>query len=144
MRHKTIYLAGGFYSGWQDLVQALVPGQTWLDPRTHGLHDEGDYTKWDCEAIEASDIVFAYLEAGNPGGHNLGFEIGYAVALGKQVIFVEENTTTRPKRSRYTGMLRAGANWDVDSLRDGIKRLHSWLGITDEDRRLAPEWSIEF
>ena len=97
-----IYLAGGFATDWQDQVKdALKHNESieFFDPREHKLHDPRDYTEQDLKAIRECDMVFAYLESSSPGGMNLAFEIGYAHALGKPVVFVNE------KRPRYAEML---------------------------------------
>lgn len=99
-----IYLAGGFKSGWQDDVKEafeLRPDVEFFDPREHKLHDPRDYTKRDLEAIREADVVLAYMESDNPGWPNLAFEVGYAHALGKQVVLVN------CKRRRYAEMLHA-------------------------------------
>jgi hypothetical protein len=62
-----VYLAGGFRSGWQRRVKESLPDFKYLDPRQHDLSDPTQYTLWDLEAIRQCDIVFAILEADNPG-----------------------------------------------------------------------------
>ena len=116
----TVYLAGGFHSGWQDTVMTAVPRFSFFDPRVHGLKDETQYTLWDLEAIRQSDLVFAYLEATNPAGYALALEVGYARALGKRVILVDEKSTLDEKSKRYLGMVRSSADAVFESLEDGI------------------------
>ena len=67
-RPITVYLAGGFHSGWQDRLKEGVQQFIYLDPRTHALKDNVQYTLWDTEAIRHSDLIFAYLESTNPAG----------------------------------------------------------------------------
>ena len=74
---------------------------------------------WDLEAIRRSDWVFAYLEASNPGGYSLTLEVGYAKALGKRIILLNEKETDSVA-SRYLGMLSATADVKVASLDEGI------------------------
>lgn len=99
----NIYLCGGFKSNWQDQVIAEVrrlrPDAELFDPRENKVHDPKDYTKQDLEAIEACDIVFAYMESSNPGYANLAFEIGYAHARGKKVVLINE------KGARFAEMM---------------------------------------
>lgn len=90
----NIYLCGGFKTDWQDEVIAHVkrlrPDAELFDPRDHKLHDPKDYTKQDLQAIWDCDIVFAYMECTNPGMANLAFELGYAHAMGKKIVLVNE------------------------------------------------------
>lgn len=97
---------------------AAVPQFTFFDPRTHpAMADEALYTLWDLEAIRQSDLVFACLEATNPSGYGTALEVGYARALGKHIIVVDE---LDEKRKRYLGMVRASANVVFKTLEDGI------------------------
>lgn len=126
-----VYLAGGFKSGWQDTVMAACPGPTYLDPRAHGLADPTEYTEWDLRAVKTSDLVFAYLEATNPAGHNLAFEVGYAVAHGTPVLFVDEKAGRGGIPDTATSMLRAAATeWFYSAepgkaLETAIERLYN-------------------
>lgn len=119
-RGLKVYLAGGFRSGWQDIVMAAVPEFVFLDPRVHGLQDEMEYLVWDLEAVHQSDWVFAYLEATNPAGYALALEVGYAKALGKRIIFVDEKSVSEEQLRRYLSMVRAAADVTVASLEEGI------------------------
>ena len=118
-----VYLAGGFRSGWQDAVIRLASHHAFLDPRMHGLTEERDYTKWDLDAIKDSALVFAYLEKDNPSGAGLALEIGYAYALGKVIIFVEE---PGHPHSRYFGMARQCAYRLYNDLDEGANFLSSY------------------
>ena len=106
----TVYLAGGTRTNWQDAVLADLPGWRVIDPRTHGLKGERDYSLWDLEGIRKSDWVLAYFESTNPGGYNLALEIGFAKAHGKHIILVDEKSESDENVRRYTGMLRASAD----------------------------------
>lgn len=103
---SKVYLAGGFHSGWQDeVIKGLAdhPNVEFLDPRKTGLKSEWDYTRWDLDAIEDSDIVFACMEHDNPAGYDLMVEMGFAAALRKPIVFVETGVDSR---SKYYGMAR--------------------------------------
>ncbi len=101
---KVIYLAGGFKSGWQAKVIKQLPGYEFLDPSQHNIQDAAEYTRWDLDAVRASDIVLGYMESTNPGGYSLALEIGFAHALGKSVLLVDE--IKDPSVSRYFEMVR--------------------------------------
>jgi hypothetical protein len=64
-------------SHWQSIVRERLSGWRIIDPRTHHLAEERQYTLWDFEGVRLSDWVLAHLEASNPGGYNLAVEIGY-------------------------------------------------------------------
>jgi nucleoside 2-deoxyribosyltransferase len=100
-----VYLAGGFKSGWQDKVinHLSFKDIQFFDPRTNESDVKSFYPR-DIAALKTCDVVFAYLETSNPGGMNMAFELGYAAALGKRIIFVNERT------DRYMDMLIA-ASW---------------------------------
>jgi nucleoside 2-deoxyribosyltransferase len=119
---KLIYLAGGFRSNWQQEVRfVLEKSYTILDPSLHGLSDPEEYTKWDLEAIRKSNIVLANMEATNSGGYALGLEIGYAKALGKLIIFVDQIKDERV--SRYFEMVRQCSDFVFHDLKDAINLL---------------------
>ena len=89
-----VYLSGGMNSNWRSAVDYLR-GAPWIDvrfvnPCEHKLRDPRHYTAWDLKGIEICDIVFAYLASNNPSGIGLALEVGYAKALGKPVILVNE------------------------------------------------------
>lgn len=97
-----IYLCGGF-GDWQDIVtqqiKYLRPEVEVFDPSLHKLHDPKDYTKQDLENIADCDLVIAYMAVTNPGYPNLAFELGYAHALRKPILLVNE------KGQRYAEMM---------------------------------------
>jgi len=121
-----IYLAGGFKSGWQDQIRAEFAGSLdFIDPRKHEIVPGKSYTAWDLKGVQAADLIFAYLEATNPGGYALALEVGYAKALGKTVIFVEDPPTPTDSRARYLEMVRAAADYQCLSIAEGVSILRS-------------------
>lgn len=87
---KRIYLAGGFRSGWQKLAADRLPRFELLDPSLHNIEDPAEYTRWDLNAIQQCDIVLANMEPSNPGGYSLALEVGFAKALAKKIILVDQ------------------------------------------------------
>ena len=85
-----IYLSGGMRSDWQDRVMTAVPHHAYFDPRQNDTKIAQEYTFLDLMHIEHADLVFAYLESDNPSGLGLALEVGYALGLGKPVIFVSD------------------------------------------------------
>jgi nucleoside 2-deoxyribosyltransferase len=102
---RRIYLAGGFKSNWQAQVAARMAGVfELLDPSAHSIQDPSEYTRWDLEAVRQSDIVLANMEASNPGGYSLALEVGFAKALGKRIIMVDQ--IEDPSVKHYFEMVR--------------------------------------
>jgi nucleoside 2-deoxyribosyltransferase len=118
---KVIYLAGGFKSRWQTKVMKQLPGYEFLDPSQHNIQDAAEYTRWDLDAIRASDIVLGYMESTNPGGYSLALEIGFAHALGKKVVLVDE--IKDPSVSRYFEMARQCSGHVFATLAQAIEHL---------------------
>jgi nucleoside 2-deoxyribosyltransferase len=113
-----IYLAGGFRSGWQTIAHEALPEHELLDPSKHNLQHVSEYVLWDLDAIRHSDLVIAYMERSNPGGYSLALEVGFAHALGKKIILVEEHPCT--ERHRYFSMVREVATKTFSSLAEAL------------------------
>jgi nucleoside 2-deoxyribosyltransferase len=120
---KKVYLAGGFKSGWQEIVKSHAPSYVFLDPSLHDLDEPEEYTKWDLDAVQKSDIIFAYMESTNPAGYALSLEIGFAKALGKEIIFIEEHPNEN--RKRHFAMVRECADKNFKTLIEAIEYLKS-------------------
>jgi len=125
----VVYLAGGFYSNWQDTIIKKFPSVKFLDPRSHGLKDEKGYTFWDLEAIKKSDCIFAYFEEDNPGGFALASEIGYAKALNKIVIFIDEKSKSDEKLSGYLKMLHELADANYFDFEKGMLFFEKYIAM---------------
>lgn len=122
---KTVYLSGGHHSGWQDRVKNSVKQFKYLDPSKTNITDAKLYTQWDLEAVRNSDIVFAYLENSNPSGYGLSVEVGYAAALNKFIILIDEKSTATPEIASYLNIVRETANVVFDDFNKGITYLNS-------------------
>lgn len=118
---KRVYLAGGFRSGWQAGVSARLPEYMFLDPSSHSIQDPAKYAKWDLDAIRESDVVLANMEASNPGGYSLALEVGFAKALGKIVIFIDQ--INDPTVSRYFEMVRQCSDHVFKSIDEAVEHL---------------------
>jgi nucleoside 2-deoxyribosyltransferase len=128
----TVYLSGGMKSDWQDTVKSSIYNAEWIDPSRHGLSKPDEYTAWDLLGVRKADIVFAYLAEDNPSGIGLALEVGYAKALGKTIVFVDE-------RGGYTDIVRSTADVWCDNLDEGIGILRMFVqcrGKQDASRRL--------
>lgn len=125
-----IYLAGGFQTDWQDRLIERYPAVDFEDPRIHGLSDEEDYTEWDLAAIRRSEILFGYFEASNPAGFALALEIGYAKALEKEIIYVDEMSEHGQVPSRYLGMMRAVSDRTFTSFDKAVDYVSTLIGST--------------
>ena len=83
-----------------------------------------EYTEWDLQAIRHSDIILAYMELHNPGGYSLALEIGYAKALGKKIVFIEEHPEN--ERRKYFDMIREVVDYTFDDLESALAKVNSW------------------
>ena len=118
-----VYLAGGMTNPWREDVKAKAPNLEYLDPCVHGLSAERLYTTWDLLAVRKCDAVFVYFEADNPSGFGLSIEAGYACALGKTVILVDEKSAVDPITGKRLGMLRSISDAVFDSFEMGVEFL---------------------
>lgn len=128
-RRLTVYLAGGLNSGWQDQVRTSAPECEYLDPRSHGLANASAYTVWDLRAVRASDVVFAFLESTNPSGFGLSVEVGYAKALGKLIILIDEKSPSDEVLRRQLRIVQSAADVVFSELAAGIQYLRNLSGI---------------
>lgn len=147
---KSVYLAGGFRSDWQEKViksfSSVVEGIdydnriiSFYNPKTKTINNDlkvqekinkifansKNYVNWDLQAIDNSEVVFAYIERSNPAV-GVMFEIGYAIAKGIKVILVIEENHELFK-DRYFDILRERSFYNVTTLEDGILCLDNLL-----------------
>lgn len=121
-KRKVVYLAGGHRSGWQKEVQKAATGFEYKDPSSNGFTEPAQYTAWDLAAVRECDVVFAYFEESNPSGYGLALEVGYAAALGKLVIFVDEKSSIS-ELSSYLKILHETSDVSFDNFKAGIDYL---------------------
>ena len=119
-------------SGWQKKVKEKLDGNgeiELIDPGEHHIESAVEYTEVDLLHVKSSNIVFAYMEISNPGGFAMAFELGFARALGKKVIFCEEPGFSNDQRTKYLELLRNAADRTCVSLESGIEILR---GVINE------------
>lgn len=117
MDKQTVYLSGGFHSGWQDhVIRDLESLYDFYDPRKNPSNEPNIYTWLNLEHIDQSDVVLMHMEQTNPGAMNCSFELGYAVSRGKHVVVVFDG---RP----YADMLLTSANAVFYNLAEAIRYL---------------------
>ena len=124
--NTKVYLSGGMNkSNWQKKVIDSVEcdGYTFFNPREHNLKDSKHYTFWDLYYVDKCDIVFAYMQEDNPSGYGLTLEIGYAKALNKPIILVDEKSDPQEKFARYFKIVRESSTIVFENLEDGISLL---------------------
>ncbi len=116
----TVYLAGDTQSGWQRRVCKAIQDLQLLDPSKEDLADPKELTRWGLQAIRKSDVVLAYLDKDDQNGHALAFELGYAKALGKTILLVQEHGAEQDK---YIQTVRQVADFCFDSLGEAVSYL---------------------
>lgn len=129
-----IFLSGGMNeSNWQQEVINLVgqDGYIYFNPREHFLSNANEYTMWDLFYVKNCDVIFAYMQKDNLSGFGLTLEIGYAAALGKQIILVDEKSSFDEKFEQKFKIVRESSSIVFDSFSDGINFLKNLRnGIT--------------
>lgn len=118
-----VYLAGGMNeSNWQQKVIDNVGKKNFVfyNPREHSLTDSEEYTFWDLFYVKQSDILFAYMQSDNPSGIGLTLEIGYARALDKSIILVDERSKVDEAFANRFQIVRESSTIVFDNLKDGI------------------------
>jgi len=127
VRKQTVYLAGGMSGGWQSKVISALQGEfTFYNPAEHAIQNGEEYTAWDLHYVRCSDIIFAYMEGSNPSGIGLSLEVGFARALGKTVILVDERSASDPAFAHRFHIVRETASITLNSLSDGMRVLQSF------------------
>lgn len=114
-----VYLSGGMHSDWRWQVRRGCPDHVYIHPEDHNLALPMDYAMADILGIRQCDVVLAYMEGDNPSGIGLAFEVGYALALGKTVILVNESSAP------YFGILDASVTNTCKDLPEAVRVLRA-------------------
>lgn len=118
---EKVYLAGGMKSGWQDkIIQQFENKFTFLNPRDHHLNISEQYTIWDLHYVNKADIILAYMEKDNPSGYGLTLEVGYAKALNKTIILIDERSAIDTSFANRFKIVRESSNVVFNNLNDGL------------------------
>ncbi|MEM9299100.1 MAG: nucleoside 2-deoxyribosyltransferase domain-containing protein [Bacteroidota bacterium] len=124
---NKVYLSGGLGSNWQrKVIEELGKDFIMYNPREHGLDKPKEYTAWDLYHIKICDLVFAYMETDNQSGYGLTLEIGYAKALEKTIILVDERSKADATFESIFHIVRESASVSFDNLDSGIEYLKSF------------------
>ncbi len=121
-----VYLAGGMNdSNWQQKVIDQIGKHNFVfyNPREHSLTNSAEYTFWDLFYVKQSDILFAYMQEDNPSGIGLTLEIGYARAMDKSIILVDERSAIDETFANRFKIVRESSTIVFDNLNDGIEFL---------------------
>ena len=122
-----IYLAGGMKSEWQNIVKGKFRNSfIFFNPQDHKLNNPQEYTVWDLHFVKQSDIVLAYLNKENPSGYGLTLEIGYAKALNKTVILIDERSKEDLPFSGFFKIVRETADVVFEDFDSGLKYLEKF------------------
>lgn len=121
MNKVKVYLAGGMKSGWQDnIIERFKNKLFFFNPIDHKLDKSKEYTVWDLHFVKESDILFAYMEKDNPSGFGLTLEIGFAKALNKTIILVDERSKNDIQFSNYFKIVRESASVVFEDFQSGL------------------------
>lgn len=135
-----VYLAGGLNDfDWQNKVISSIKDENkpnkkeindnkrfvFYNPREHMLTNSREYTIWDLFYVQKCDILFAYMQKENPSGFGLTLEVGYARALDKPIILVDEKSVDDENFKKYFKIVRESSSIVFNNLEDGIKFLNN-------------------
>jgi nucleoside 2-deoxyribosyltransferase len=118
-----VFLSGGMNdSNWQQEVIDFVgtDGFIYFNPREHSLINPREYTMWDLFYVKNCEVIFAYMQKDNPSGFGLTLEIGYAAALGKQIILIDEKSTSDKLFEQKFKIVRESSTIVFDNFSDGL------------------------
>ena len=93
------------------------------NPREHSLTNSEEYTFWDLFYVKQSDILFAYMQNDNPSGIGLTLEVGYARAMDKSIILIDERSQNDKIFASRFQIVRESSTIVFDNLDDGISFL---------------------
>ena len=118
-----VFLSGGLsLSDCQSEVINKVGRESYIyfNPRMHLLNEASQYSIWDLHYVEKCDILFAYMQKENPSGFGLTLESGYASALGKPIILIDEKSISDKEFCSRFKIVREIASIVFDNLEEGI------------------------
>ncbi len=139
MEKLKVYLAGGMNSNWQTkVIEHFSDHFIFYNPIDHRLSRSKEYTIWDLFYIKKSDLVFAYMEKDNNSGYGLTLEVGYAKALGKTTILVDERSVSDKSFAEKFKMVRDSTEAVYDSLQQGLEFLGSFLRTNKSNEYALP------
>ena len=129
MSSKTsIFLSGGFKSDWQAKLFERYEGKfQFYNPREHKIAEPHLYASWDTHYVRKCDILFAYMEATNPSGFGLMFELGMAYALNKTIILVDERSEVDETFAKYFKIAHQPSGNVFKSLDEALQFLDKFI-----------------
>ena len=128
MEKLKVYLAGGMNSSWQaKVIEAYHDQFEFYNPMDHQLDKSKEYAVWDLFYVQRADLVFAYMERTNPSGYGLTLEIGFAKALNKTIILVDERSKVDNAFAEKFKIVRNSVQIVYDSFQQGLDFLGSFL-----------------
>ncbi|HET8859537.1 nucleoside 2-deoxyribosyltransferase domain-containing protein [Marivirga sp.] len=123
---SKVYLAGGMNSNWQKkIIDELSDQFIFFNPSEHKLDDVKEYKVWDLYYVKNCDILFGYMEKSNPSGYGLALEIGYAKALNKLIILVDERSHSDATFHKNFKFIQLTSDIYFNKIEDGITMLSS-------------------
>lgn len=123
MDSMKLFLSGGTRGDWQDKVKRRFPALSFFDPRTlRGLQMK-EIADTERGWLDECDALFFYFERDNPSGLGSAFEVGYCVAKGIPVIFVDE------KQTSHSEWLGIHCMQVYDDFEEGINALGNLIAV---------------
>lgn len=138
MENLKVYLAGGMNSNWQqNIINELKEDFVFFNPIDHQLDKSVEYTNWDIFFLKKCDIVFAFMEKDNPSGFGLTLEIGFANALNKTIILVDEKSKSNIQFKNKFQIVRASSSVIFEDFTKGLDYLRSFSNYKNSNYDLS-------
>ena len=120
-----IFLSGGTQGDWRSKVTTVLRKHDahleFFDPRALSGEEMEAIARTELNWLSQCSLLFFYLESDNPSGLGSAFEVGYCVASGIPVIFIDE------RRNAHTQWLAVHCFKTVHTLEEGLTALLQWL-----------------
>src|SRR5947209_556649 len=122
-----VFLSGGTRGSWQDRVKQYFNGVEFFDPRTLRGQSMDAIARTERSWLDVCDCLFFYFESENPSGLGSAFEVGYCIAKGIPVIFVDE------KQTQHTEWLGIHCNCVFHNFEEGMSALREVIDSHNHD-----------
>jgi nucleoside 2-deoxyribosyltransferase len=127
MKKVRVFLSGDTHGVWRsDVVRDLSAAHAdleFFDPKTLAGRDMRSIALIEREWLDQSDCLFFFFAASNPSGIGSAFEVGYCIAKGIPVVFVDD------KRTSHSEWLGIHCNRVEYSLTAGIEALSETISL---------------
>ncbi|MEZ5218540.1 MAG: nucleoside 2-deoxyribosyltransferase domain-containing protein [Ilumatobacteraceae bacterium] len=116
-REPRVFLSGGTRTPWRDPIVQAFSDVGFFDPSTLRDLSMRQIAETERRWLDESNLVLFYFEETNPSGLGSAFEMGYAIARGVPVLFVDEKRTSH---TEWLGIHCTGTFNTLDAALDAM------------------------